>query len=69
MSFVLMPDELRSRMIEHIMRRDRLTPEQAQAALERLNQGDLTMLELEMGGVRRGSHTVDYDPCSYDPCD
>jgi hypothetical protein len=63
-----MPDELRSRMIEHIMRRDRLTREQAQAALEHLNRGDLTMLELEMGGARRGSHTVDYDPCSYDPC-
>ena len=66
MTFVLMPDELRSRMVEHIMRRDRLTPEQAKAALERLNQGDLTMLELEMGGARRGSHTVDYDPCAWE---
>ena len=69
MSFVLMPDELRLRMVEYIARRDRLTPEQAQAAFERLNRGDLTMLELEMGGARRGSHTVDYDSCSYDPCD
>jgi hypothetical protein len=65
MSFVLMPDELRSRMIEHIMRRDRLTLEQAQAAFECLNKGDLTMLELEIGGARRGTHTADYDPCAW----
>ena len=65
MTFFRMPDELRSSMIEHIMRRDRLTQEQAQAAFQRLNKGDLTMLELEIGGARRGSVTVDYDPCAW----
>lgn len=58
----LPPDaELRARMIDYIVRRDRVSKETARQAIEDMTAGMLTRLDMEMG-EGRARYIVDYDP-------
>jgi len=57
-----MPDELRDRMVECVMRRDRLTKEAAVRVVNGLSIAELTRLELEARPRATPAFTSDYDP-------
>lgn len=56
-------DELRERMLGHVMARDKVTKNQAAAVLDRLGPGERTRLELELRDGAPPPFTSDYDPC------
>lgn len=58
----ILPDDLRERMVGAVMRRDRLSKDNAARIVIGLSPAELTRLEMETRDHERPAFTSDYDP-------
>jgi hypothetical protein len=57
-----LPDDIREKLVEIVMTRDRLPRDRALRVIQVMNPADLTFLEMEAIDLRRPAFTADYDP-------